>query len=77
MKQGHEVPLLAKVIYKGPVIIYVEGGREKRRGGSSLFQIDKREGLNFLLEKFREGQQFDHEVYIKRSLLARMGKAVK
>ena len=53
------------------------GGEGKKKGGSSLFQIDKREGLNFLLEKFREGQQFDHEVYIKRGLLARMGKAVK
>ena len=54
-------------------------GREKRRGVKAM--SDWLEGgggrLNIFMKKFRRGQQFDRQVYFKRSPLAKMGKAVK
>ena len=54
-------------------------GREKRRGVKAM--SDWLEGgggrLNIFMKKFRRGQQFDRQVYFKRSPLAKTGKAVK
>ena len=55
-------------------------GREKRRGGQGYVRLARGEGggrLNIFMKKFRRGQQFDRQVYFKRSPLAKMGKAVK
>ena len=39
---------------KGPVIIYVEGGKGKRRGGQGYFILARvGGGLNFFTKKFR------------------------
>ena len=39
---------LAKVIYKGAVIIYIEEGREKRRGSQGYFRLARGKGQTFL-----------------------------
>ena len=55
-------------------------GREKRRGVKAMSDwLEGRGGgrLNIFMKKFRRGQQFDRQVYFKRSPLAKMGKAVK
>ena len=50
------LPILWKIPFKGSVIIYVEGGGKKKKGGSRLFQSGKRGGLKlFFIKKFRGG----------------------
>ena len=50
--------------YKGPLIIYVEGGG-KKDGGQGYFRLARGGGLNFCIKKFRGGggQQFERKVY--------------
>ena len=61
---------------KGPVIIYVERGREKKKTGVKAI-LDWLEGrLNFFIKKFKRGQQFYRQVYFKKGQLAKMGKVV-
>ena len=50
----------------------------KKKGIKAMSDWLERGGrLNIFMEKFRRGQQFDRQVYFKRSPLAKMGKAVK
>ena len=59
-------------------MLRVEGGgkTEKKKGGQGYFRLAKG-GAKLFVERSLGGQQFDHEVYFKRSPLAKMGKAVR